>query len=355
MSARIGGGASVTSTSTSTSTNYSKTMHRSVCAISFSFPRVFAAGVARIPAHSFSIMIKILTGLRSSLKSSLIPALNRPSPRCLVAALPEGKGIPKIIHQTFYKTALPEALELNVTKLKKLNPDWEYRFYDDNGITSFITDNYPPSVLSYFNRIDGEYGAAKADLFRYLLMYKCGGVYLDIKSSANKPLDETFKKDDVYLLSFWKNGKGDEFEGWGRHKELSEFENGEFQQWYIACAPGHPFLKAVIEGVLRNIDSYNPVLHGVGKHGVLRVTGPVAYTLAIQRLISDVGHRFVDSRAELGFEYSVYSSKAHTNLFKSHYSVLTRPIVKLGHIQRQTARLLNGLQKTRHFLTKRLS
>ncbi len=168
--------------------------------------------------------------------------------------------IPKNIHQTFYTKVLPSEIEKNVVNIRTLNPGWEYRLYDDDDIVEFIKNNYEPFVLGYYNRINPEYGAARADLFRYLLMHKYGGVYLDIKSAPTKPLDTVLMPDDRYLLSHWRNGKGERFEGAGLHPELHNIPGGEFQQWHIVAAPGHPFLKAVIKKVLRNIDRVQPRL-----------------------------------------------------------------------------------------------
>lgn len=211
-----------------------------------------------------------------------------------------------------------------------MNREWEYRFYDDEDIVDFIKNNYDPQIINYFNRINPVYGAAKADLFRYLLMYKCGGVYIDIKSSLRKPLDEVLEEDDRYLLSGWKDNETSQFDGWGVHSDVNKFTYEEYQQWHIVAAPGHPFLKAVIENVLRNIDNYDPGLHGVGKPGVLIVTGPVAYTLSIAPLLHLYRHRFVYSKSDLGFEYSIFSaSDGHNALFKTHYSDLRESIIKI--------------------------
>lgn len=264
----------------------------------------------------------------------------------------EGMEIPKIIHQTFYDKVLPPELQKNVDRLKALNPSWEYRFYDDTDIEQFITSNYPRLVWNYFCRIDNTYGAARADLFRYLLMYKCGGVYLDIKSSLSKPLGETIKPTDCYLLSHWNNGTGEQHESWGMYEELVGIAQGEYQQWHIACAPGHPFLKAVIEAVLANIDKYNPALHGVGKYGVLRVTGPIAYTIAINRLLPKQRFRIVDCRAELGFEYSIYKSTDHQRTFTTHYSALKIPIIRLSAAKKNSAMLFKCAQHLKHYVAK---
>lgn len=238
--------------------------------------------------------------------------------------------MPKILHQTFRSRALPQAIHENIEKIKSMNPDWEHRFYDDADITDFIGNNYPKQILDRYHRINPTYGAARADLFRYLLMYRCGGVYIDIKSALRKPLTDVLHADDRYLLSGWKDSGTPQFDGWGVHKVDGNAIFEEYQQWYIACAPGHPFLKAVIERVLWNIENYIPSRHGVGKPGVLNLTGPVAYTLSIRPLLHLHQHRIVRSHSDLGFQYSIFgTSDGHNSLFTAHYSDLSESVVEM--------------------------
>jgi len=278
-----------------------------------------------------------------SLKSLLIPILNQPPQRQRIPVLPAGDSIPRIIHQTFYDRKLNPQLQENVDRLRALNPGWEYRFYDDADVAAFIKGNYPAIVWEYFERIDPRYGAARADLFRYLLLYKFGGVYLDIKSSATRPLDEVIRPDDRFLLSKWHRADG-EYEVYGWHYDLLGHPGGEYQQWHVVSAPGHPFLKAVIETLMTNIDLYDPYLHQTGKRGVLRVTGPITYTLAIHPLMPHHPHRVVDSRNELGFEYNVYQNQSHQNVFKSHYSLQTAPIVRMTARKRAISQVYRLMQ-----------
>ena len=257
----------------------------------------------------------------------------------ILPVFPAGAGIPKIIHQIYFNVdqKLPSILEENVQRIMALNPGWEHRLYDEGDIIDFIASTYGRRVLDYYSRINEKYGASRADLFRYLMMYKHGGVYLDVKASLERPLDSVLLTDDVYLLSRWRNAKGEQFEGWGIHKPLREIGGQEFQQWHIIAAPGHPFLRAVIERVLHNIDSYNPAWHQTGKGGVLWLTGPVAYTLAITPLLHQHRHRLIGSHDELGLIYSIFSSttdEAHKSLFKYHYSELTDPVVDVSGAKR---------------------
>jgi hypothetical protein len=248
------------------------------------------------------------------------------------ARLPDiapGHTIPRTIYQVFRSKNLPTILEANAHKIRALNPDWEYRLYDDKDMVDFVARNYGSKILSYYSRINPNYGASRADLFRYLLIYNSGGLYLDIKSTLEKPLRSVLRHDDVYVLSRWRNGEGELYEGWGIHDDLKSFGGEEFQQWHIAAAPGHPFLAAVITKVLQNIDCYDPHAHAVGRFGVLRLTGPIAYTRAISPLLQMHAHRIVDSETELGFKYSIFPGpylQAHKSLFKRHYAALNEPV-----------------------------
>lgn len=264
--------------------------------------------------------------------------------------LDEGTSIPRVIHQTFMSKNLPPELQQNVDNLKKLNPGWKHILHDDDDIKAFITENYGPSILSYYERINPRYGAARADLFRYLLLYKCGGVYLDIKSTCTRPLDEVLLPDDRYILAHWRNKAGESHEGFGMSKEVAHLTGGEYQQWHIIAAPGHPFLRAVLETVLTNIDNYRPWLHGTGGIGVLRLTGPLAYTLAIHPLLATTPHRAVADETVVGLQYNIYKTTSHRAVYKTNYSLLTESVIHMKGIDKLPAHLYSIAKKSKHLL-----
>ncbi|WP_082774127.1 glycosyltransferase family 32 protein [Hymenobacter sp. PAMC 26628] len=266
--------------------------------------------------------------------------------------LAEGVAIPRVIHQTFMSKKLPPELQENVDSIKRLNPGWTHIIYDDDDITKFVGENYGPHILHCFERINPRYGVARADLFRYLLMYKCGGVYLDIKSTCICPFEQMLRPDDRYILSHWRNKPGEQHEGFGTSEEVTDIAGGEYQQWHIVAAPGHPFLKAVIETVLQNIDQYRPWLHGTGAIGVLRLTGPLAYTTAIQPLLPVVPHRKVANETVVGLKYSVYQHTSHRAAYKTNYSSLTESVVLLRSREKLPAHLYSFAKKSKRLLTK---
>jgi len=191
--------------------------------------------------------------------------------------------IPKVIHQTFRTSELPKPIQDVVDKLKSMNPDFEYRFYDDDDCYDFIKNNYDKETLELYSSINPKYGSCKADFFRYLLMYKVGGVYLDIKSTTTKPLKETILPTDEFILSHWL--------GCDWKKELN-YQHGEFQNWHIICVPNHPFLRETIELVKRNLRNYNG---GLGKLAVLHTTGPIPYSQAILSLLNKHKTNYINS------------------------------------------------------------
>ena len=270
--------------------------------------------------------------------------LNQPTTDEVIPRQQQGSHIPRIIHQTFRSwDALPGEIRESIADLRARNPGWDYRFYDDAAIAEFIRQAYGSAVLARFERIDPRYGAARADLFRYLLAYRVGGVYLDIKSTVRGPLDGILRPDDRLVLAQWT--AGGRFDGAGSHDWdfRGRIEGGELQQWHVMCAPGHPYLYAVIQAVMRNIDCYIPRMHGSGRTAVLRLSGPIAYTLAILPLLPCNCHRLVRGHEDLGLEYSVYRTNVdHKAIFAIHYTELAVPIVR-PHFFRRFLSTLYGL------------
>jgi mannosyltransferase OCH1-like enzyme len=69
-----------------------------------------------------------------------------------------------------------------------INKTFEYKLFDDTDMDNFIKNNYNKEIYNCFNSLN--IGAAKADFWRYLILYKTGGVYLDIDSIIYGNLNE---------------------------------------------------------------------------------------------------------------------------------------------------------------------
>lgn len=253
--------------------------------------------------------------------------------------------IAKAIHQTMSRRDVGPILAAQRERLIALNPDCSYHFHDDDAAVAFIGERYGAEVLGLYHSIDPSYGPARADLFRYLLIYAEGGIYLDIKSYCDQPFFSVIAEQDAFILAQWDNGPTGSHPGFGLHPELAGVPGGEFQQWHVIAARGHPFLRHVIAKVLARIGAYRVWRSGVGRIGVLRTTGPIPYTLAIQAVIDRHPHRRLANPADIGLQYSVANGYDHHKTVGVHYSQRTTPVVTPALWERPVAALYSALKQ----------
>ena len=130
----------------------------------------------------------------SFLKSGVIPDQLPPS----------SSSIPRKIWQTCKdKNSIKPDLLNCISQLKEMNPNWKYTLFDDVSQYQFIKSVGSNRFIKSYERIHPLFGAARADLFRYLIVFLHGGAYFDIKSGVIRPLDDILKK-TIHLSS--RNG-----------------------------------------------------------------------------------------------------------------------------------------------------
>lgn len=87
--------------------------------------------------------------------------------------------IPKQVFLTWETKDLPSKMAASVEKLKSDNPELVYYLYDNQDRRKFIVNNFDKDVVNAYDALIP--GAYRADLWRYCILYKLGGIYLDIK------------------------------------------------------------------------------------------------------------------------------------------------------------------------------
>jgi hypothetical protein len=246
-----------------------------------------------------------------------------------------GVLIPRKIYQTTKDINLvPKQLLNCINKLKSINQNWNHTLFDDRSQYEYIRSVGSERFIRAYDRIQKLHGASRADLFRYLIIFLHGGVYLDVKSGTSRPLDSILQKNDTFIISQWDNSPTGRFPGAGFWPELKNIPGGEYEQWNVIATPGHPFLAAVIENVINKIENYNALKFGHGPKSVLRVTGPWVYTLTIHPMVEFFPHRKVISYKE-GLNYTMLDSAdhmpAHVKLDALHYSkYMAAPVTPVG-------------------------
>lgn len=168
--------------------------------------------------------------------------------------------ISKTIYQTWKTKKLPSIAEEAANKIRAANPSYKYELYDDVDVFYFLKENYDRDLLAAYESLNA--GAAKADLWRYCMLYKRGGIYVDIDSIIFN-IQDFVKPEDRAIIS-------------------REGNRGAFLQWCLMFESGHPILAQVIDDCVFNIK--NRV-----SNSVVYVTAPWAFTAAIKKTVNIEG------------------------------------------------------------------
>lgn len=163
--------------------------------------------------------------------------------------------IEKNIFQTFFTKKLPDSINQVISITKARNPEYTYHFYDDNDIHDFIKTEYDVDIQKAYESL--QIGAAKADFWRYLVLYKHGGVYLDIDSTIDAPIDIIINSSDKALFTRERNPVS-------------------FAQFCLFICKGHPVLLKTIQAVVKNI-------HENIKAELDYITGPIVLSKIIEQ------------------------------------------------------------------------
>lgn len=133
--------------------------------------------------------------------------------------------IPKIIHQIWLGSPLPERYKKFISNWRKHHPDWEYILWTDKSIKTLNLQR--PELVT-----EGVTYADITDILRYEILYQFGGLYIDTDYECLQPFDILHHCYDFYAC-------------------LHPLELGKFlvNTGLIASKPGHPILKHLIPKV----------------------------------------------------------------------------------------------------------
>jgi len=209
--------------------------------------------------------------------------------------------IPRIIHQTWFEDITPTHYpQLYRFQNSWRNSGWEYRFYNDTEVRSYIQDNFPARFLESYDALVP--GAFKADLFRYLVLLRDGGLYVDVDLLLETNLD-TFITPTLSFLTARDDG-------------IATAHDQPFCLWngIIAAAPGHPVIAKAVERLINLVlmradlfDMEREMCRASGKLAeawkirlvpILLVSGPCALGAATNQVIGRNSHL---ERLELGW------------------------------------------------------
>jgi hypothetical protein len=209
----------------------------------------------------------------------------------------------------------------------KTLPSWRHFVWTDAECRAFIHAHFPPAMGQAYDLC--AVGVMRADLWRYLILYWYGGLYVDMKTTiVRKPTFPAIpKRKPRVFTSFWDRSQVDTF-----HSHL--FRVGELQQFWIAAEPGSPVLWRVACQVAANIFALHraptdmslpfislPKVDSI-KSRILSTTGPVVYTYVVaQELALDAASVVIlDCNCQQSISYLPPNRRETPSRQPDHYS-----------------------------------
>jgi len=215
--------------------------------------------------------------------------------------------IPKRIFQTHksvkYVQSNPELVNA-INSWRRFVPEFGYHFYTDEMCDEFMknemTNEFGEEIYQVYNMLP--MAVMKADLWRYCIIYKYGGIYADVDTIC-KIDPNTFTKYDTMLVC------------------APEKINSYLCQWIFAAPMSSPILKKVIELVIERVLTTEIK----GEHIIHYLTGPGVFSDGVENYLKESNHPTYKNRQK----YFLYKDPTmicfqseffHNNMIKHLYT-----------------------------------
>jgi len=187
---------------------------------------------------------------------------------------PAGRKIPRIVHFTSKSRCVLPKVRDSLDRWRF--PNHAFYFHDDDAVMALLNESwvddafrtgrwpnesspctwehaYPPNIPARDVAIKcATAGATKADLWRYAVLWRYGGIYSDVDNTPNKFNGETIRDDDDSFMIL---------------EQL-----GIIAQYFLTSSPGHPYMKYTMDDALDHLRQTPNVMVNVPEKN----TGPGA-------------------------------------------------------------------------------
>ncbi len=130
-------------------------------------------------------------------------------------------------------------------------PSWEIKMWTDIEVSQLVLENQ-----QYYEE-ETNYGA-KSDILRYELLYRFGGVYLDVDFVMRKPLDVLHHTYEFYTAL------------------MPSYTRDVLANGIIACVPGHPVMRHCIDTIKD---------HRKYSKDIIKRTGPIHFQQSFYHVV----------------------------------------------------------------------
>jgi len=187
--------------------------------------------------NKYPTLNKIQKYIDANLRKSILPHVEMLQPR------PNNSQqvIPFDCYSHWHTQNLPPIMAENYAQLQSQNLELQFHLYDDDSCRSFIVEHFDSTIVNAYDKLVPS--SYKSDLWRFCILYKYGGIYLDIKYGCVG----NFKLADLCTH---------------QHFVLDNIDNWSENQYgiYTACIvtpPNNPILYECIQAIIENVETNN--------------------------------------------------------------------------------------------------
>ena len=205
---------------------------------------------------------------------------------------------------------------------KNENPTYKYNLYTDAEIHDILITHFAntvPEVVEAFDLMPNK--IIQSDFSRYLLIFLFGGVYSDIDTKLEKPVDIWFDSDrNVGFVVAVEEDMN--VENWEHYMT----RRLQFEQWTFKAKARHPILKKLIAKIVETtfnaaknnkLQAYYKDFKGVDKCSsidIMEWTGPVVWTDTIYGHLNSLDNpTIVDIDSNRYFQGELYGPEPQPN------------------------------------------
>lgn len=217
------------------------------------------------------------------------------------------------------------------------NPSYSHVLMRNEGADSFVKHHYANRVDLLNTFLELKVPVLRSDLLRYMILESEGGVYSDLDTTAERPVEEWIPEKFKLKAHAIVGIEYDQLDAENIWPGLSL--RIQFCQWTLASSKGHPLMTRIVEKVTNSIqmlaEKKNTSISELEPTDdeVTRTTGPVIWTTTV----------FEGLSAAVGREVT-YSDI--TNITEPHLfgDILVLPINGFGTGQEHSNSIRNGAE-----------
>lgn len=191
----------------------------------------------------------------------------------------EPSTIPPRCFQTAETHLFSRSHHTTLMQLRERNPELHFLLFDANRRNSYMAARWGDHPIGkLYTR--ARFGAMRADIFRYCVIFDQGGFYLDINKLILQPLMQFAQKTSHGLISFEST--------WcqlpAAPKAASRLLHADRYalQWCFGFAPSHPLLAMMIDNICHYAPTYEGQLFANPGEAIRSLTGPGLFTHTVR-------------------------------------------------------------------------